>query len=288
MRDNDADGVAMEVVFPQWLLFLLHHPDLEVREYVFSTYNEYLAEVQRKAPGRFFGVGIANYWDAAKARQSVERIKDLGLKTFMLPMNPGKDALGHAISYAGKECEALCAAAEETGLPVCYHIGENVNIEGPAGVGIGVLSGIMPFRRNFAELTFGGVFDRHPALRVAFCEAGINWIPGVLQDAEMVLDSWGKLMARTELRPTEYWQRHCFATFMSDSVGLELLEYIGADKVMWSADYPHNEGTHGYTAAIINSIVDTLGPHEAKLILGGTAIDFFGLPAELPPAIRTN
>jgi hypothetical protein len=30
---------------------------------------------------------------------------------------------------------------------------------------------------------------------------------------------------------------------MTDRVGLEMLHYVGADRVMFAVDYPHNEGT---------------------------------------------
>ena len=31
------------------------------------------------------------------------------------------------------------------------------------------------------------------------------------------------------------------ASFMVDPLGLELIDKIGVDNVMWSSDYPHNE-----------------------------------------------
>ena len=49
-----------------------------------------------------------------------------------------------------------------------------------------------PFRRNLAQLIFGGIFDRHPDLKAVFVEAEINWVPGALQSASMSLRMfWG-------------------------------------------------------------------------------------------------
>lgn len=280
LADLDNDGVAMEIAFPQWLLFYLHQPDLEAREWIFRIYNDYLAELQARSGGRFFGVGIPNYWDPAKSADSIRHIKEIGLKTYMLPMTPGKNVEGKPILYASMEMDPLWQAAEEAGLPINYHVGENASaaLEEPGGIGTVVLSTFMPFRRNMGELMFGGVFDRHPTLRIVFAEANINWIPGMLQDAEMACDGWGKLLQpKLERRPTEYWQRHCYATIMSDKVGLGLIDYIGADRVMWSNDYPHNEGTHGYTAEIIEQILGAVPADQAKAILGGTAMQLYDL-----------
>ncbi|WP_255325864.1 MULTISPECIES: amidohydrolase family protein [Sphingobium] len=192
----------------------------------------------------------------------------------------GKNVEGKPILYASMEMEPLWQAAEEAGLPINYHVGENASaaLEEPGGIGTVVLSTFMPFRRNMGELMFGGIFDRHPPLRIVFAEANINWIPGMLQDAEMACDGWGKLLQpKLERRPTEYWQRHCYATIMSDKVGLGLIDYIGADRVMWSNDYPHNEGTHGYTAEIIEQILGAVPADQAKAILGGTAMQLYDL-----------
>lgn len=285
LADLDSDGVEMEILFPQWLMYYLHQPDLEAREWIFRIYNDYLAELCERSGGRLFGVGIPNYWDAGAARASIQHIRDLGLRTYILPINPGKDADGNQVVYADATMRPLWDAAEEAGLPVNFHVGESAtNLEGPGGVGVTVMETFTPFRRSLGQLIFGGIFDRHPSLRVVFSEAGINWIPGALQDAEMAADGWGKLLQpKIANRPTEYLAKHCYATFMADEVGLKLLDYIGADRVMWSTDYPHNEGCHGYTGETIRQVLGSVSPDEARMILGGTAISLYGLDRTARP-----
>jgi predicted TIM-barrel fold metal-dependent hydrolase len=278
MADLDAEGIAKEIVFPQTLLMFFKHPDFEAREWIFSAYNYYMAEVGRRAPGRYYGVGYVNFWDPSKIEASVRRVKDLGLKTFILPINPGDDINGKPIFYASEQMDVLWATAEELGLPVYFHVGESLNFDGPGGVAANTLGIFTPFRKNFGELVFGGVLDRHPNLRIIFAEAGLNWVPGMLQDAEMMVDGFEALLdPRPKLRPTDYWRRNCYATFMADSIGLKMLDYIGADRALWAADYPHNEGTLGYTASVIDDIVSTVSATDAKKILGGTALELFDL-----------
>ena len=59
-----------------------------------------------------------------------------------------------------------------------------------------------------------------------------------------------------------YWDNHMSASFMVDPLGLELIDQIGVDKVMWSSDYPHNESTFGYSEKSLAAVVDAVGPAE--------------------------
>ena len=56
-----------------------------------------------------------------------------------------------------------------------------------------------------------------------------------------------------------------------------MLKTIGADRVMWSHDYPHKESAYGFSWDIIQEILDVTTEDEARMILGGTAQRVFGL-----------
>lgn len=279
-RDLREEGIDKEIAFPQILPVFFHHPDLALREWLFRGYNRYLADLQARQPGHFYGVGIPNYWDPAQAEASINEMVNLGLKTFMLPSLPGKFADGNDIHYADDAMEPLWQAIEQSGLPVCFHIGENINVGGRGTLAVTALNslGAIHFRRNFGELVFGGILDRHPGLRVVFCEGNLHWIPGMLQDAEMIYDSFGQVIDDLpDRRPSAYWSEHCYATFMHDPAGLSMLDRIGADRVMWSSDYLHNESTFGYSGRVMQEIIDVAGEADARSILGETAIRVFGL-----------
>jgi predicted TIM-barrel fold metal-dependent hydrolase len=67
------------------------------------------------------------------------------------------------------------------------------------------------------------------------------------------------------------------ASFMVDSLGLQLIDQIGVDKVMWSSDYPHNESTYGYSEKSLKSVVDAVGPENAVKIVSDNVTKFLGL-----------
>ena len=273
------EGIAKEIVYPQSLIGFVRYPDQEMQEQLYRTYNEWLAELGARNPGRFYGVGVcSNWWDPARAESAVRQIVDLGLKSFMIPHSPGKGIDGKPIDYAGEEMDRFWAVAEEAGLPVGFHIGEVPANGGRGAFGTFFLVQAAPFRRVFGNLIFGGILDRHPKLRIVFAEGGINWVAGALQDAELTFGSHHELYdVKLKHRPSHYWHNHMFATFQTDTIGLKLLDHLGADRVMWAQDYPHSEGTFGYTANAFQEILDLTSEADARKILGENAIKLYGL-----------
>src|SRR5690625_922968 len=83
IKELAEDGVDKELAFPNAVLALFHFPDKELRERVFRIYNEYMAELQERSNGRFYGVGLINWWDPAGTRRTLDELKSLGLKTVL-------------------------------------------------------------------------------------------------------------------------------------------------------------------------------------------------------------
>jgi len=274
----DAEGVKKEIVFPQSLLGMTRMPDLEVREWMFSVYNDYMARLGKENPGRFYGVGICrNWWDPEKAESAIRQIVDLGLKTLMIPIAL-KDVDGKGVSLASESMDRFFSAVEDAGIPLCFHVGEDPSIEGRGGYGSNYMTATGPFRKPFGELIFGGVFDRHPKLEVVFTEGQFYWVAGALQDAEHCFDALnGALDIKLKHRPTHYWRNHCYATFTIDRLGFETINYVGADRIMWSSDYPHSESTFGIGWSAIDDVIQRTSEADARLILGDTATRLFHL-----------
>lgn len=276
----DIEGVEKEIVFPQSLLGFVRYPKREIQENMYLIYNEYIAEQGRSVPGRFYGVGVcSNWWDPDRAEVAIQQIVDLGLKAIMVPISLGKDRDGNTVHYGDKSMERFWDVVAESGLPVTYHVGENPDANHRGGVGTTVLVALGSFRALFGQLVFGGVFDRHPDMKVVFSEGGIAWVPPVLQDAEMIFDTYrsGDLLDDMQRRPTDYWRHNCYATFQNDLLGLDQLDLIGANRIMWGSDYPHTEGSYGFGWSSMQSIVDATTPENARKILGGTAAEIYKL-----------
>ena len=280
LRELESDGIHRELAFPNALLGLMGWPDKAVRERCFRIYNEHIAELQEQSGNRFYGVGMINWWDGDGARRTLAEMKDLGLKTFWLPLKPGKGHDDKPIDYNSPAMYPVWEAIEESGLPVSHHIGESP-LGSPCAdnsVLIGMVHNVAPFREMFGRYVFGGILDRHPGLTVGWFEGGINWVPAALQDAEHL---WASLqhMADHEICQdvSAYWDHHMYASFMVDPLGLEQIDRIGIDRVMWSSDYPHNESTFGYSEQSLASVVDALGPDDAVKVVSTNVMRYLGL-----------
>jgi predicted TIM-barrel fold metal-dependent hydrolase len=276
LADLDVEGVEKELIFPQRLFGLMMFGEIANKEHVFGAYNAHIAEMCAKAPDRLYAVMVASYWDPPAAKAWVARCVEMGARCLMVPIRPGKFADGHTIQYNHPRMDPLWEAIQDSGLPLAFHIGEAIPTAEPGAVGVSVLTQMQGFRQNWAQLVFGGIFDRFPGLRVVFVEAGLAWIAGMLHDADMIYNSFPtQVSPKLAHAPSWYWANHCYATFMTDPVGLELLHRIGADRVMWSSDYPHQESTFGYTRSAIEAVFRACSVEDAQKIVGKTALDLF-------------
>ncbi len=279
LADMDAEGVHKSLVFPNEVLGTLAFPDHNLREMCFQIYNEYIAEWQAKAPDRLYAVGLINWWDPAGTRRSLEQLKSLGLKTFLMPLNSFTFADGTKIDYGGKAMIPVWEEIEASGIPVSHHIGEgDFGHDEHNRVAMGLIQLVHSFREMFGKYVFGGILDRHPGLKVGWFEGGINWAVSTVQDATHI-DASIKHTYNLPIGhdPEHYWRSNMSASFMVDPLGLEMIDRIGVERAFWSTDYPHNEGTLGYTRTSLRSVVETVGVDKAVKIVGANVARFLGV-----------
>jgi predicted TIM-barrel fold metal-dependent hydrolase len=280
IEELHADGVDKELAFPNAVLALFHFPDKAIRERVFRIYNELMAELQEQSNGHFYGVGLINWWDPKGARRTLDELKSLGLKTFLMPLSPGIDNDDNPIDYSSTAMSAVWDEVEQSGVPVSHHIGETPP-KTPTefnGIAVGMMLNIDGFREVFSKYIFGAILDRHPGLRIGWFEGGISWVPWALQDAEHLVASYQHMFNHTVEHDVQYyWDTHMSASFMVDPLGLELIDKIGIHKVFWSTDYPHNESTFGYSEKSLAAVVDALGPESAARVVGENIKEFLGI-----------
>ena len=127
-------------------------------------------------------------------------------------------------------------------------------------------------------LTFSGILERHPEMKVVFTEGGLGWIPFALWSADKLYQEFQDgLEPRLGELPSYYWHRQCFASFIRDPRGLEQIEHIGVDRVLWSVDYPHHESAFGSSQALMKSFFEQLGPHGGPAVVGENASKLYQL-----------
>ena len=181
------------------------------------AYNRWLAEFCAAAPGRRAGCIPIDFHDMDRAVEEVTWARDAGLfGGVMLPAMSIKSGLP---GYADEYYEPFWSACEDHGLVVNLHTGASGMAtdskqlyDAKHGGFLGLYEVFVFTRRPLWFMIFGGVFDRHPNLKVAVTENGAQWLPSLIRDMENFFDTHGAAPVRSylKLRPRDYFDRHVF------------------------------------------------------------------------------
>jgi predicted TIM-barrel fold metal-dependent hydrolase len=136
--------------------------------------------------------------------------------------------------------------------------------------------------RPFTYMVIGGVFDRHPELRIVAAEVNCGWLPFWAQTMDQNLDVRSGLAdatAGTALRAEECVGRNLFVTVLDDHVGFDLMTRYPwmVDGCMYSTDYPHSVTLWPHSHEHVASLTAGLTADAAAKVLAGNAARVFGV-----------
>jgi predicted TIM-barrel fold metal-dependent hydrolase len=281
LADADRDGIDRMVFYPS---FGLRAPSIETREVAIGfarLYNEWIADWCSRGKGRFFGVAVLPIEYAGDAITILREAKKLGLVAAMIPPALKARNLDHP------DLDPFYAAAEELDMPLGVHGAPGIHLP-KIGVDrfdnyIQVHCISFPFDQMTAmtALVSGGVFDRHPKLRVAFLEAGVGWVPYFVERMHEHYEKRGNWIRNG-------WQRdpHHYIDAGNVWVSCEpeerilpaVAEILGSDFIMYASDYPHWDGDWPQSTRPLRERGDLSDVVRAK-IAGGNARRFYRLPS---------
>jgi predicted TIM-barrel fold metal-dependent hydrolase len=294
LRDMDESGVAGAVIFGGGqnheavpflgLGFDSGSPSTtrELRAVGEAIWNEWLADFVATDPSRLVGVMQVPFWDIDHAVKEIERYADRGLKAINFP-SPRTDFP----AYNEPSYEPLWRVCSERSIPLTSHSGGGeraLGSDGPGGLAITLSESQWLGRRHLSQLIFGGVFERHPDLRIVLTEQRVAWIPYTLNEydsiyfADLQKPEWRELWPRL---PSEYFSQHCYigGSFLAP-FEVALRHEVGLRNLMWGDDYPHVEGTWPWTGLNLRYTFADVPEDEARLILGENAIEVYGFDRE--------
>jgi predicted TIM-barrel fold metal-dependent hydrolase len=135
-------------------------------------------------------------------------------------------------------------------------------------------------RRPMWQMMLGGVFDRHPDLKLLLTEIRLDWIPATLRHLDAVYEQHRADLPATR-KPSEYWKTNCLAgaSFIHQAE-VAMRREIGIETILFGRDFPHPEGTWPNTEDFLRLAFEGVPDDEARLMLGENAIRFFGLDRE--------
>lgn len=280
LKDQDEDGVLAEVVYATYAMYLFAITDARFLEACFKAYNDWLAEFCGHAPKRIVGLGLISIYNVDWAVGELQRCAKLGLKGAMIPcVPPDGTELSDAVY------DPFWSAAEDLGLPISLHIltSNRANLATPRfgygdfGAGVYVATP-HELQLSLADLICRGVLERHPKLRLVSAEADTGWLAHFL----VRLDRGQKRYAHLnnlplKMTPSEYFKKQVYATFINDPIGVATREFVGAENLMWSSDYPHTDSSWPHSRDVIAKDFQGVPDEDREKMTFGNVVNLYGL-----------
>ena len=244
----DAEGIDIAVMYPGLGLKLGAIQDRDLAVESCKVYNDWLADWCAQSPDRLAGVGALPLQDPKRAGDEARRIAQLGLKAGFARPNAYNDRPLHHPAYT-----PVWEALSETGLPIAFHPAGLSDMPGASRALGGLMAPgthhalilLIDQQMTLSNLTYGGVLERFPQLKVIVLECGGGWIAHWMDRLDEFLESYGWATPSLSLTPREYFQRQCWVSFdPGERTAPVLWPLIGADRIIWASDFPHSDAKY--------------------------------------------
>ncbi len=248
LSDMDRDGVWASVIYGP-SLFGLPIADPALKAACLAAYNDWADEFNAHAHDRLAVLAVLPTHAVDAAVAELERVAKMGHR--------GAIISPFELRCSDPEWDRLWSAAEDTGLPISFHIGggtSQVRVA-PGSWELAAFSAVGPIQLDepLAMMIYSGALERHPRMRLVLAESGIGWLPYFVAR----MDAAGEKHVpratdyRLRARPSEIFRRQVYATFEEEPLGPQLLPLLGPDNFMWASDYPHPDSTFPHSRRAI-------------------------------------
>ncbi len=268
LRDMDQNGVDTQVLAPTvFTFFYQHEPALGLA--CAALQNEVIAAEIKRHPGRFLGLaGVPLQAPELAAQELARAMRELGLRGAMI----GSHVRGRNLDNPA--LAPFWAAAEALGAFIFVHPHGGAGAERLGSYYLKNLVGL-PFETTIAgaSLVFGGVLERHPALKICLSHGG-GFLPYQAGRLRHGFDVRPEVKVNLKSQPEASIARLYYDTILHSKATLEfLVANAGADHVLLGSDYPFDMGNLDCVARVEALAIPGA---DRDLILGGYADRLLG------------
>ena len=275
----DAMGIERQFIFPTFGLFgnvlttadaaalsryfMIDLSESDRRAFgsvIMTAHNDWAISEITADPDRLRIVGVVPAHDLSELMKETERLIAAGIRAIWLPtVPPGGRSPAHP------SLDEFWSLLEEADVSALLHAGEDFSfmrdlatwgdsphldildlesVEFPAAPIHYLATNRFSYENYITTLVLGGVFDRHPRLRVGLMGATGQWVAPLMDGLDMWSNIFPKLSRTLQLRPSEYFARNIRVS----PFGWEPIDtYIEndprlADVLVYSSNYPCAEG----------------------------------------------
>ena len=298
VQEQLKDGLDGEILYPAVVCgprLWMKIKDDALHRALFHGWNSWVGEEYcSEAPDRLFGIGAIPATGIDDAVAELHHCREVGLTGVQLLTFPNGG--GRPLP----EDDRFWAASVDLQMPVSIHV--ELDRSGPRDgplldyplkddkVTTELAFQVQRFATrgggtNAVQLLLSGLFDRFPDLRVCLAETSIGWVPFFLEIADVRYNRhiyWAenrhgftplKAMPSVLLNEYFYWG------FQQDRSGVDLRHHLNVDRLIWAADFPHQESDWPDSDAVMEHNFTGVPQDEVYKMIVQNAVDFFHLPA---------
>ena len=289
MREELSEiSVDLAILFPDQLLKIATLPQKDYAAALAQAYNRWIVDQWTlKEKGLLGCIIAAPQHPEAAAREIELYAKEPGIVGVYLPCAGVEPLWGHRVY------DPIFQAAQDADLPVLLH---SVTVIHPVfpwqthqfdtELARHALAHTFSMTANLVDIITTGVPVRFPDLRMAFTEAGLSWVPFIMNRLDKEYIERRREVPFLTERPSHYIKKFFFATQpieepedMKDLVKIVEL-FDGEDQVIFASDWPHHDFDH--PSKLFQA---PFSPEAKRKMLGENALRLFKIDAN---GNRTN
>lgn len=283
--DLDARGVAGALVFTGRLLRAATSNDPRYVAMLQRAYNRLLAERWVDPRKGIYAAIMAAHQVPEEAAEEIARYAaDPGFAAVYLP------TAGNYPLWGDRAHEPIFAAARDAGLPVVLQGGLTIHTvfpyelhHLPTALAKQALSQPFGALANLTSLIANGVLARYPDLKVVVNDAGLGWLPFLIERLDHFYPYLKDQVPHLDRPPSEDVRRQVYLTThpLGDdrAFAAACVAALGVEHVLYGSDWPHFDADAPDQARAL-----PLSGEAKRKVLGDNAREVFRLMA---PASRS-
>ena len=275
LEDMDLDGVDVEVMYCELSAYRYLYMLKDGADDATRAFNDTLHQFSSVDPQRLVVSYQIPVNDVDAAVAEVQRVAGLGGRSLQLPVFPREVGMP---DYWDECYDPLWAVIQETGLPMCFHIGLNTAVDEIAkrdpvprlGLTVPCIPPTTTEALGMWMLT--GVLERFPDLKLVFVEPGLGWVAWYLYFVDDMVQWQGYEYPNLKELPSFYYRRNIHLTFIKEPDAIDHLRHrLGTENLLWSTDYPHPVTSWPESQRIISEQFANVSAEDRALMLYGNA-----------------
>lgn len=230
----DETGIDTQVLFPTLFLQGLPSKRPEIQTALCRSYNRWLAEAWR-TNARFRWAVVPPLLDINAALAEIEHGKKNGACAIFMRGIEGEWLLNDPY------LTPIMQAAERLDMPICVHAGNGNNAFKDVLFRKDLFFfGVTPVLAGFNAVASSGLQANYKTLRIAFIEAGSQWVPYLVREAarrHAVINTKG----RVDNEYTFMHDNRLYVTARTDDDIPYILKYVGQGNLVLGTDFGHED-----------------------------------------------